>query len=197
MSYRRDEVLYDPEDDIWLPIYDYPGYYISNTGHVWGPGSLGQFPHELSSYANDKYGHQVVDLYRNGKRTHRYVHQLVAEAFIPNRYRYPEVCHIDGDPLNNDVSNLRWGTHLDNMRDAQKHRTFHYFTDEENEMCMEALRTPIKAIDIKSGKEFEFISQAEAARVLNLYQPNINHVLSGRYKQTGGYRFEYIDKEAT
>lgn len=36
------------------------------------------------------------------------VHRLVAKAFLPNPDNLPEVDHIDGNPSNNNVSNLRW-----------------------------------------------------------------------------------------
>ena len=173
-----------------------PGYFVSELGIVYGPGSIGRRSyHELHSYSNDIYNHQVVDLYIDGKRHHRYVAVLVAEAFIPNPNDYPEVCHKDGNPYNNHVSNLKWGTHRDNMRDAIRHGTFHYFTPEEDEMALRVLRTPVKAINIRTLEERIFISQAEAARQLGVHQSNIRHVLSGFYKQTGGYRFEYVDKE--
>jgi len=43
-----------------------------------------------------------------------YVHRLVAKKFIPNPDNLPCVDHIDGDKTNNDVSNLRWVTHMTN-----------------------------------------------------------------------------------
>ena len=192
----HDSVPYEMFEGRTVEIEYAPGYFVSELGIVYGPGSIGRRDwHVLESYTNDKYGHQVVNLYIDGKRHHRYVAALVAEAFIPNPHGYPEVRHMDGNPYNNHVSNLEWGTHTDNMHDAQRHGTFHYFTPEEDEMALRALRTPVKAIDIKTGKTYEFESQAEAARKLGVYQSNIRHVLSGYYKQTGGYRFECLDKE--
>lgn len=35
--------------------------------------------------------------------------RIIAEAFIPNPGRFSRVHHIDNDPTNNAVSNLRWG----------------------------------------------------------------------------------------
>ncbi|BDH82568.1 HNH endonuclease [Lactococcus lactis] len=44
----------------------------------------------------------------NGKRVMPFIHQLVAQAFIPNPEGLPNVKHIDGNKSNNYVGNLRW-----------------------------------------------------------------------------------------
>ena len=62
--------------------------------------------------------HQVVLLTLSGKQTAQYVHGLVAEAFIENVMRKPEVNHKDGDPRNNHVSNLEWVTRSENIKHA-------------------------------------------------------------------------------
>lgn len=44
----------------------------------------------------------------NGKRVMPFIHQLVAQAFIPNPEGLPNVKHIDSNKSNNYVGNLRW-----------------------------------------------------------------------------------------
>lgn len=66
-------------------------------------------------------GYRCVDL--DGHR--RAVHRLVAMTFIPQPDSTESLCvrHKNGNPSNNHVDNLAWGTHTDNMRDRYSHGT--------------------------------------------------------------------------
>ena len=57
----------------------------------------------------DKNGYQMVVLVReDGVQIARYIHELVAEAFIPNPAGKKYIRHIDGDINNNRADNLEW-----------------------------------------------------------------------------------------
>lgn len=72
----------------------------------------------------DRDGYETLHFCRDGKRVAAKVHRLVAEAFLgPEPEGKPLVLHSDGNPSNNNVSNLRWGNHSQNSLDAVAHGT--------------------------------------------------------------------------
>lgn len=62
-----------------------------------------------------KNRYMIVTIDGKGHRLHR----LIAQAFISNPLNKPFVDHIDGDPTNNCIENLRWATHIENMRNTK------------------------------------------------------------------------------
>lgn len=60
-------------------------------------------------------GYIVVGLWRDCKASQRYIHRLVAEAFIPQPKGLNEINHIDEDKTNNIVPNLEWCNHKYNL----------------------------------------------------------------------------------
>lgn len=56
------------------------------------------------------------------KGTMMLLHRLIASCFIPNPDNKPFIDHIDGNRLNNMVTNLRWATNAENMRNCRKSR---------------------------------------------------------------------------
>jgi hypothetical protein len=63
-------------------------------------------------------GYKQVVLCKGQKTVKKYIHRLVAAAFIDNPDGKPEVNHISGDKSDNSIKNLEWATRSDNERHA-------------------------------------------------------------------------------
>ena len=61
-----------------------------------------------------KDGYKRSSLHKNGTRKGFLVHRLIALHYIDNPDNKPHIDHIDGNPLNNNVENLRWVTKQEN-----------------------------------------------------------------------------------
>jgi hypothetical protein len=93
-----------------------------------------------------------------------------------------QVDHIDGNPSNNTVKNLRWVTPSENVN-------FSYNKNPERKT--KSAVGKYKAIRcINSGKEYA--SSTVAAKELGLFATNITAVLKGRKKHVKTLKFEYV-----
>jgi len=100
-------------------------YSVSSDGRVFSNKRSGQI--ELSPSMST--GYAKVTLSNGGEKKNWQVHRLVAELFIPNRKNLEIVNHIDGDKLNNDVSNLEWVTRKGNARHYEEKLASKYRLD--------------------------------------------------------------------
>ena len=106
----------------------------------------------------------------------KYIHRLVAEAFIPNPEHKPEIHHINHNRLDNRVENLMWVTRLQNMRAGTQ---------------IQRRSKPVVLTNIKTGEKIYFKSGMEARRA----GYNVDKVMSDKYVQntTKGYTVEWDD----
>ena len=109
--------------EVWKPAPGYVGRYeVSSYGRVrslmmqWG--KLRQEPLVLKPAPN-RWGYLHVVLCRNGKMKNSRVHKLVAVAFLGQCPDGMEVNHVDGDKKNNELENLEYMTHQENMDHAK------------------------------------------------------------------------------
>ena len=107
----------------WRPSDD--GIYeISSLGNVRRAGSQ-----ENRKKVTLKNGYDTVIFSINGKVTCKYVHRLVASAFIPNPNNYPEINHKNHIRTDNRVENLEWCDRKQNVQDAIGQDLYVYNTD--------------------------------------------------------------------
>lgn len=109
----------------WRDILGYEGLYqVSSLGNV---KSLKRHyvPEDrlLTLTINPQSGYVMVTLVKDGSQKTKRVHVLVCEAFHGVRPDGKMALHGDGDKLNNAKTNLRWGTHQENMDDRTTHGT--------------------------------------------------------------------------
>ncbi len=151
---------------------NYPHYYVSNDGIAYREprqrdegGRYGEVNEygliELNTHlrGNPNYGESkmylAVNIYfydennKNCGYKKRNIHQLVAETWVPNPHGYKEILHLDENNRNNCYTNLKWGTHIENM---------------EGVISPCASPKPYKITDTITGKVWSGINIAEWAR---------------------------------
>ena len=164
--------------EIWRDIKGYEGLYvISNHGKV---KSL--ITNKLLSPQDNGVGYLKVELWKDKIGTKKYIHRMVATAFLPNPNHKSEVNHKDSNPSNNRVSNLEWVSSSENTKHAVYKHALKAWGNPAK---------PIEAINIESGAVIKFATISEAERTLG--SRHITDVLKGKRNQCKGYTFRYIE----
>lgn len=120
--------------EIFKPIYGFEGLYsASNIGNVRsetrkyfnnGIKKFCTIKGKMLKPIKEKSGHLRVQLRKNGKTYTLGVHQCVLRAFVGKQEKGIECRHLDGNPIDNRLENLSYGTKAENMQDAIRHGTF-------------------------------------------------------------------------
>lgn len=96
-------------------IDDYNGKYKVS------PNGIVSSKHRIMKGCIDSQGYLCYTMRNhNGIRRRELGHRLVAISFIPNPDNKDQVNHIDGNKLNNDITNLEWCTQSENMIHAYR-----------------------------------------------------------------------------
>lgn len=124
-------------NEIWKDVVGYEGsYQISNHGNVRSVDRYITYPDGHRQFVKGKdslfinentCGYQFAKL----KNKTKYIHIMVAEAFVDGWFEGAEVNHKDLNKHNNVASNLEWITHSEN----QKHQYNLYHPNREQKVC--------------------------------------------------------------
>lgn len=168
--------------EIWKDVIGYEGLYqVSNLGRI---KSL-VFKNRMTTIKREKilsiqktgnYDHII--LYKNGKQINHLIHRLVAEAFIENKNNYKEVNHKDENTRNNNVDNLEWCNHKQNINYGTR-----------TQKAKEKLQVKINQYDLKGN----FIKQWNCMNEAIRYYKNghIFDVCKGQRKTASNFIWQY------
>lgn len=107
--------------EIWKDVPGYEGLYQASD-----KGRLKSFIKQeriLKGSICKKKGYVHVSLHKNNKRKSLRMHQVIMMTFVGKPPLGKEVCHKDGNPSNNELSNLYYGTRVENQADCTRHGT--------------------------------------------------------------------------
>lgn len=115
-------------------IIGFKGYFVDTNGIIfsaWQQHGRNNLQidesnlHEIKLHKLPHTGHLTTILRKNGTPKTVRPQRAVAFAFLENSdpLNKTYVCHKDGNPSNNNVDNLYWGTPLENTNDMKRHGT--------------------------------------------------------------------------
>lgn len=207
----------DLEGEVWKDVIGYENLYqVSCYGRI---KSLPKYIHKRERILKgdiDKDGYVKITLCPNSKERNKFfAHRAVAFAFIGSPKDFREIDHIDGNPQNNCVNNLRWVTHQENIQkpitiqrksDAKKGCTFSKETllkmrnaklgkklsQKVIEQIAQRQTTPVAMIDEKGIVIRTFPSMKDASLATGVNARRISDVCLNKRKKAGGFIWKKI-----
>ena len=173
----------------WKIIEEFPRYLISNKGRI---KILSTLEDKKLFVKDDGY---VATTLGDGKQSYKYVHRLVAEAFIKNKHDKPQVNHINGIKGDNRAENLEWVTPAENIRHAIDTGLLKYKKKEKEiknskyslgEEANGSKLIPEKVIEIRVLWELREFKQVELAEKFGVDNSTINDIIRRK-------RWKHID----
>ena len=164
--------------EIWKKIPNASKYEVSNTGEIrsWNTpkGGISPQPRLMKKKLNNKVGYYNVGItYDDGTQKTRYVHRLVAEAFLGYQ-KDSLVRHLNDNRLDNRVENLAWGTQRQNMSDAIINGKLPTGTN-----CSQSALSE-RDILLIARMENEGLTRAVIARIIGVNVSVVNALLRGK-----------------
>lgn len=188
------------ENEIWKPAKGFEGFYeVSNLGNVRSIQFHGKPKIKILKQIDGKLHYKFVKLrlWKIGYVRSYPVHRLVAEAFLPNPENKPQVDHIDTNPANNKLSNLRWVTNLENQRnpitlDRLRESLTKYNKSKEHAYVVKnTLGKRVGKYDLDGNYICSYITLTDAGKSINATAAMVKRVCDGSRKTTKGHIFKY------
>lgn len=179
--------------EIWKQIDGFPRYMISSFGRV---KSLKEKEVRILKPNKTKFGYLQARLFRNGISHTKYIHRLVAKAFINNPDCLPQVNHKNEVKTDNHASNLEWcacrynliyGTRIERMSKSLTGRKL-------NVKVTARMSKPVKQLTMDGHLIKVWRSTREAARN-GFNQSEISKCCRNKSRKHHGYRWQFYKEE--
>lgn len=174
----------------WRDVVGWEGLYVvSSLGRVASFARNKQRILQLQVLRAKKIRYHTVLLHGKEKPLRKTVHRLVAIAFIPNPFGYPDIDHINRNGLDNRVGNLRWCTRKMNMANESTRKVLavcHKGSDHSYRY------RPI--VQMKDGAAIRIYRSIKEAVYGGYSQTGISHVCAGRKHSHRGYQWMYLSE---
>ncbi len=144
------------------------GYFADTAGNIFGPRGLRR--PEITWE-----GRLRIGFTRDGQEFKKSVHRLILETFVGPCPENMQCRHLDGNPQNNNLENLAWGTSAENSQDSIQHGTFPF-----GEKNGRAKLTSQDAKLIIYCWKTKLLGQREIAKIFGVSQRLIWNILHGR-----------------
>lgn len=189
------------EGEEWRNVVGWEGYYaVSNLGRV---TSLQRIVIDKANRSfrkrgvllkpfKNRDGYLEVNLKRNSVTHTKYVHRLVAIAFIPNPKpsEYNLVDHINGNILDNAHDNLRWCTIRMNF-DFELAKSRHLESVKRKPKGSNKKRTII-GINLSNPNETRIYGSSLSTKKDGFTRQMVGMCLRGKRKSHRGYKWMYL-----
>lgn len=174
--------------ELWIQSKECQDYEVSSEGRIRNI-KTGRI---MKTNINTR-GYRQVCLRENKKQVVKRVHRLVADAFYDGCHNGLDVNHIDGDKLNNKVSNLEWCTRKENIQHAfksglSKSNLNNNLRQKGNERMKEIVGKAVRVIE--TNKVYPSLN--ECARQTGCNPSDIAKCCKGYFNQHHGLHFEFI-----
>ncbi|QOP49053.1 NUMOD4 domain-containing protein [Lacticaseibacillus paracasei] len=176
--------MFKEEREIWKDIEGYEGLYqVSDLDRVRSldreDAQGRRIKGRVLVVSSNGKGYRQINLCQYGDVKHKFIHRLVAIAFLDNPNNLPEVNHKDENKANNVVSNLEWCSVIyNNMYGTRTKRS------------AKAKERPIYVVS-GSGHHYFFDSTKKAVELLRLDGSNVSECLHDKRKHHHGFTFEW------
>lgn len=181
------------EKEIWKAINEYEGLYeVSNYGRIRSVdrvvnGRHGVINGKILSFSDNGIGYKTVCLCKENNKKTKYIHRLVAEAFIPNPQKLTEINHKNEKRNDNNVENLEWCTkkYNQNYKNCPLKRKFALISIRGKGVC---------SYDENGNKVKEYLCISDVQND-GFSRRNVCLCCNGKRRTCGGFFWAFIGSE--